>query len=463
MLIFPIIYFSSFFIAIKQLFNQNKQGIFIFLIFGLPIYTTSLSIVLQDGLGSLIPVMQLFKELLTLITLGMCTWELKKRIRLLPVDYYALAYLGLTFMYVIFPVGSYGFFDRMIAFKSSSFFIIIYATGRLFNPRTLYISKYFHYILAVIIAASIVLIYEILTDQHFQLLSGYPEFNYRLFNQEPSGNYGLSWTFETSTGLKRFASFFANPLEYGAATLVALAVIAGLYTTNENKFKIDLLGLVAVLATQFSIFFALSRASLASYFIMIYVYAMATKNRKILNLIHFGLISGIIYFVFFLFVVHPDLYDFIYETITFTNPSSVGHIIAWLEGIDSIVTSPQGLGLGQSGRVAVSNNDTIGGENQIIIFAVQTGILSAILYISMLVYLIRKCWFWFPKLQGKERKICLALLLMKVGFIIPLLTTEFESYSYISYISWFLSGIFVNIISDKTTENSILLKQYSTP
>jgi hypothetical protein len=462
MLIFPIIYFSSFFIAIKQLFKQNKQGVLIFLIFGLSIYTTSLSIILQSGLGSLIPIMQFFKELLILITLGMCIWELKKRIKPLPIDYFALAYFAVTFLYVLFPIGTYGFFDRMIAFKSSSFFIIIYLAGRLFNPRNLYVSKYFHYILAVIIAASLVLIYEILTDQHFQTLTGYAEFNYQLFNQDPEGNYGLSWTFETSTGLKRFASFFANPLEYGAATLVALAVIAGLYTTNDNKFKVDPLGVVAILATQFSIFFALSRASLASYFIMIYVYALVTRNRKILNLIHFSFIAGVIYFVFFLFVVHPDLYDFIYETITFTNPSSVGHIIAWLEGIDAIVASPLGLGLGQSGRVAVSNNDTIGGENQLIIFAVQTGLLSAILYISMLVYLIRKTWAWFPKLRGKERKICLALLLMKVGFIIPLMTTEFESYSYITYISWFLSGIFVNIISNKTSAERIPLKEYST-
>ena len=189
---------------------------------------------------------------------------------------------------------------------------------------------------------------------------------------------------------------------------------------------------------------------------MIYVYAWMTKNRKLLNFIHFGLLAGVLYFVFFLFVVHPDLYDFIYETITFTNPSSVGHIVAWLEGIDAMIKSPFGLGLGESGRVAMSNNDTVGGENQFIILGVQAGVIAALLYAAILIDLIRLCVKWHPSLKGKERRVCISLLLMKVGFIIPLLTAEFESYSYISYLSWFLSGLFVQMISEKQTIKSAI-------
>src|SRR5690606_8682424 len=115
---------------------------------------------------------------------------------------------------------------------------------------------------------ALVLGFEILNEQHFQTYTGYADYNFYFFNQEASGNYGLSWTFETSTGLKRFSSFFANPLEFAAATLLALAVFAGLYTTDERRFKIDLIGIIALVATQLAIFFALSRSSLASYFIM---------------------------------------------------------------------------------------------------------------------------------------------------------------------------------------------------
>lgn len=456
MFIFPLIYFSAFVIAIKNLIRRNLQGVLIFLIIGLPIYTTSLSIALQSGFSGLVPFMQPLKELLILISLGIGIWELKTRIRFQSIDYVILAYFFYTLLYVFLPVGQYGLSAKLIAFKSYSFFPFIYFAGRIIDPARLYVSKYFHYILAVFIAAAAILFFEIISDQHFQTLTGYADFNFYYFNQEATGNYGLSWTFETSTGLRRFASFFANPLEFAASTLLALAILAGLYTTDNNRVKVDTLGIIAIIATQFSIFFALSRSSLASYFIMIFIYALITKKKLILNIIYAGFAAVTIYFIFFMLVINPDLYEFIYETITFTNPSSVGHVIAWIEGIEAIVANPLGLGLGESGRVASSLSDTVGGENQYIVIGVQTGIITLLLYLWIHVYFIKTSWKWFPYLQGKERQVCLSLLLMKIGFIIPLFTSELESSVYISYMSWFLSGIFVQMISGYTPKNNEL-------
>src|SRR6476659_188130 len=194
MLIFPLIYFSAFFIALKNLISRNKQGILIFLIFGLPIYTTSLSLALKLGFGDLIPYMQPFKELLILATLGISIWELDRRIKFQSIDYAILIYFCYTLIYVILPIGHYGFINKIIAFKSYSFFTFIYFAGRLFNPAKIYISKYFHYILLVFIGAAAILLFEILKDQHFQTLTGYADFNFYFFNQEPTGEYGLSWT-----------------------------------------------------------------------------------------------------------------------------------------------------------------------------------------------------------------------------------------------------------------------------
>ena len=447
MFIFPLIYLSAFLLAIKNLLTQNKQGVFFFLILGLPIYTTSLAVTLQLGFPGLVPLMQPFKEILILMTLGVSVWELKRRIRFQVVDYILLAYFFYSLLYVALPIGIYGLGDKLIAFKSSTFFTFVYFAGRLFDPRYIYISKYYHYVLAVFIGATGILFFEILTDQHFQTLSGYADFNFYFFNQEPTGNYGLSWTFETSNGLKRFSSFFANPLEYAAATLLTLSVIAGLYTTERNEIKLDKLGLFAILATQFAIFFALSRSSLASYFIMIYFYALITKRKLILRVIYGSAIAIVIYFTFFMIVLNPDIYEFIYETVMFTNPSSVGHVIAWLEGIEAMIANPLGMGLGASGRVAASESDTTGGENQYIVIGVQMGIISLLLYLLAHIYFIKTCWRWYPKLKGKEKQVCLSLLLMKIGFIIPLFTSELESSVYISYTSWFLSGIFITMIA----------------
>ena len=192
---------------------------------------------------------------------------------------------------------------------------------------------------------------------------------------------------------------------------------------------------------------------------MIFIYALITKKKLVLKIIYAGFAAVAIYFIFFMLVINPDLYEFIYETITFTNPSSVGHVLAWIEGVEAISTNPFGLGLGESGRVAGSLGDTTGGENQYIVIGVQTGLAALLLYLWMHIYFIKTCWKWYPHLKGKERQVCLSLLLMKIGFIIPLLTSELESSVYISYVSWFLSGILVNMIAEHTPETNTLSEE----
>ena len=61
MFFFPLVYISAFIFAVKEIVRGNKQGVFIFLIFGLPIYITTLSIAFTLGLGSFIGFLQLFK------------------------------------------------------------------------------------------------------------------------------------------------------------------------------------------------------------------------------------------------------------------------------------------------------------------------------------------------------------------------------------------------------------------
>jgi hypothetical protein len=62
MFVLPIIYCSAFFAAIHALYKKRQQGIFLFIIFGLPIYTISLSVCYMFGLEKLIPFFQVFKE-----------------------------------------------------------------------------------------------------------------------------------------------------------------------------------------------------------------------------------------------------------------------------------------------------------------------------------------------------------------------------------------------------------------
>jgi hypothetical protein len=148
---------------------------------------------------------------------------------------------------------------------------------------------------------------------------------------------------------------------------------------------------------------------------------------------------------------HSTILTLILNTIDFSDPSSLGHIAQWAEGIVSIIQHPLGLGLGSSGRVGASLDGNVGGENQFIIIGVQAGIIAVFLYLSIYIMFIKTGLKWVHILKGKERKVCMAVLLIKIGLFIPLLTSEIESSSYIAYMNWFLSGLMISMIMYRPT------------
>jgi hypothetical protein len=459
MFVFTLIFVASFIVAFREVLKGRRDGILTFIILGLSMYTTAMSVTYTLGLKLLIPVFQYFKEILVLCTLALNIVSLRYRPRFHLIDYAIFSFLALTLIYALLPIGEQSFMQRLLAFKSTSFYIVVYFTGRLMDPQSVFISKYFNYLILLTIAAGVVLLSEIALNRHLQTLTGYAEYVYYFFNFEPTGSYGLSTTFESDSGHKRFASFFANPLEHAAATLLALSVILALYTDAKNKFKPTSMGMAALGASLLSIIFALSRAPLAAYFLIIYVYALVTNHKIISRTFH---IDGLCVVAYIAYLFSDStrrsnpLIQVLMNTIDFTDPSSVGHVVEWVAGINAMIQNPMGLGLGASGRVAGTLGENVGGENQFIIIGVQAGVAALLLYLCIYVMFIRTGIKGLRYLEGKERQVCLAVLLMKVGFLIPLFTSEVESSSYISYMNWFLSGLLISIIMRPRSETRAL-------
>ena len=153
---------------------------------------------------------------------------------------------------------------------------------------------------------------------------------------------------------------------------------------------------------------------------------------------------------------NSDLYDYLISTLTLQEESALGHLIAWIEGLTTIISNPFGVGLGMSGRVAASLGSTIGGENLFIVLGVQVGVVAVLLYAFIHFAVIAYSYKWFPHLEGKEKMVALCIFLLKVGITLPLFTADLGSFSYISYINWFVSGVFINMIMAKENDNQTL-------
>lgn len=432
----------------KSLATKNIRGIIPFLIFALPIYTTALSVTNMYGFRGGVSILQSFKELTVVSYLLYLIYTLNRKICFHTIDYLVIFLYLYVFLYIFLPLGGYGFFEKIIAFKSLCFYPVVYFTGRLIDTRKINIAEIFHYIFLLSVISACVLLFEVLTYTHLQTYTGYAEFISHFFGQEPSGTYDLSWTFEIENGMKRFASFYATPLDYAAATLISISAIAAGITTNNNRIRFTRFTLIALFSSFFAIVFALSRASFASYFIIIYTYAFITKKDTLLKFFHYGTLVAILFFIFL--SIKSDFFDFIISTIQFTNGSSVGHLIEWMNGLQSMISHPLGIGLGESGRLSGLIGTNTGGENEFIILGVQVGVIALLTYIVIYIKLIQTAANVIKTRSGRTRKLGIFIILIKVGLFIPLFTAEVETYIYISYTVWFLSGIFISLVVNKS-------------
>ena len=230
---------------------------------------------------------------------------------------------------------------------------------------------------------------------------------------------------------------------------IMLALISSKSNTEINKqaqIKINTLVTIGLIASFICIVLALSRAAFISYFLVIYIYGWIIGNKKIVHFFHIIVAIIVLYVIY---ILEGDLYDFILNTITFQNESSLGHVLEWLDGLNAMATQPWGLGLGESGRVSMTNQNNIGGENQFIIIGVQAGVLAMALYIYIYFKLIKTGLQQLKITAGKEWKIMLAIVLIKIGMFVPMFTAYVDSYMYLSYFSWFLSGYMINHIQNR--------------
>ena len=189
-------------------------------------------------------------------------------------------------------------------------------------------------------------------------------FNLYINDIEPTGNYGLTWTFETTNAMKRLASFFSDPLEMASSVLMGFA--AGLIWFLTSRREYNWLYLLVMACSLGSLVFSASRAAFAAFFVMIFFIALVFKLYKLIGAGFLALVAFAIYVVFF---ASEDFYFFVLDTLTFENRSSIGHVVEWLLALDSMIANPLGIGLAMSGNFGSVEDDLrVGGENQFLIF-----------------------------------------------------------------------------------------------
>ena len=438
------IYFYFFTQVFKNSLNGDVYSILLYIIIFLPIYSNfQLTIYKFSENEILVNLIKFSKDFLFysifFITLfGSSISFLKKKWNLSILDKLIFFLMLLILLFLILPIGEADLISRILYSKNLFLIGIVYFLGRQRKISLQRLPIIFNVLIGLFVFYCIVSIFESLFGIHLHTFLEYANFNL-YFNDIPaSGNYKLSWTFERQGVLPRYGSLFADPLEFSASLLLALS-IAFFYFIHSKIRNNQLIFLTLILFYMLGFYLSFSRSAILGFIVIIFFTLIITRNYK--TLVRLILSFSVLILSYYYFSDLETKY-FIIDTLSFQNTSSLGHLFEWIEGIDSMINNPLGIGLATSGNASsVDQAIGIGGENQFLIFGVQLGLLGIILYSSILIKSIYNC----AKLYMNENKYNLRMISFvacctKIGLIIPLMTANAEIYSFISLITWFFVG-----------------------
>jgi hypothetical protein len=447
--------------VVQEIILKGNWSRFIFfLAVFLPFYITSLSVIyLATGSPFLVSIFQILKELVVLIAVLVFIFYQKNLFeypfRLQSTDWLMIGFLGLAALYLFLPLGQASFINKALYFKNMLIPGMVYFLGRNTRFETVDLKRIFTIIFAIAIGAFLVnLIENFLLDAHLQQFSGYSLFNEAINDIDPTGNFGLTWTFETQAVTKRLASFFSDPLEMASSVLMGFA--AGLIWFLTSKREHNWLYLLVMFCSLGSLVFSASRAAFIAFFVMIFFVALVFRLYKLIAAGFLALLGFAFYVLVF---ASDDFYYFVLDTLTFENTSSVGHVVEWVLALDSMVGNPLGIGLAMSGNAgSVTDELRVGGENQFLIYGVQLGWIGMILYILMLTSgVILSLRVFYQTKDLMTARLAFVAAAVKVGLLLPLFTANAEMYTYVSWITWWMIGYSVHAYSRIQSQSNLSL------
>ncbi len=359
------------------------------------------------------------------------------------LDLIFIAFYILLLAFLVLPIGPATVANKLIYFKNVSMIGIMYFFGRNLELSDINILWVFRSLLLVITVAFFVVLFESLSDTHFQSMIGFERFQKEINETDPTGHYGLNWTFEAAGGKKRFASIMANPLAFAASSVMIFAFAFILYISSpfgSNRLVYFLAGFLSLSCLILSY----SRSSFGAFFLLLIFIAFLFRYYRLILLAVLLLGISSVYIAYF---AADDVRYYIIDTLSLADSSSLNHILEWLEAVDSITANPFGIGMATSGNTGGVEEDLkIGGENQFLVFGVQFGVQGMLLYILTIFLSI---WYsvraYFLTKRQIDRLVPFVAASFKFALLMPLFTANSENYVFTSFLSWLFVGYSVRL------------------
>ncbi len=436
---FIVFYFIIFGYTIDKISKGKIEYLIIYICTCLPIYTTLQAQAFKIfNTEIVVTIIKLSKDIIfiyafIIFLFGKNIHLFKRIFKFSLVDKLILIFTLIVTIYALIPLGEADIFSKLIYAKNLYIISITYLIGRNVKIDEVFFNTIKKILKYLILSLTIFLCFEFILSTHFHSIIDFSNYNILVNEIDPQGNYGLSWSFESQGSSPRYAGFFADPLELSASLLLLTSLLIYNFWNNKTKISFSLLFMVAT-----AFLFSFSRGAIVACLGIVLFALLLNKNYKFLLLI-FGLFLlstlSLIYFG------SEEIRYLIIDTLKFENTSSLGHLVEWIEGILSIFENTLGIGLAMSGNASgVDQAIKVGGENQFLIFGVQMGVLSIIIYSLILFFVIKRSCKVYCMSSNNDKHISFVVACTKFGLLLPLLTANAELYLFVSLVTWFLAG-----------------------
>ena len=438
-LLFIVFYSTVFIYTIDKISRGKIEYIIIYICTCLPLYTTLQAQAFKIFNSEIIvTIIKLSKDIIfiyafMIFLFGKNIHLFKRSFKFSLVDKLILFFTFLVTIYALIPLGEADIFSKLIYAKNLYIISIVYLIGRNIKIDEVFfntIKKIFKYLIISII---FFLCFEFILSTHFHTIIDFPNYNSIVNEIDPQGNFGLSWSFESQGSSPRYAAFFADPLELSASLLLLTSLLIYNFWNSKRNTNYFLIFLVVA-----AFLLSFSRGAIVACIGIVLFALLLNKKYKTLLFIFGSCILSILSLLYF---GSEEIRYLILDTLKFENTSSLGHLVEWIEGILSIFENPLGIGLAMSGNASgVDQAIKVGGENQFLIFGVQMGVLSVIIYTLILINIIKRSCKVYYVSSNYDKHISFIVACTKFGLLLPLLTANAELYLFVSLTTWFFAG-----------------------
>lgn len=454
--------------AVLAVARRPIVALYLFVL-GLPLHNIVMSLLYGGGIrGAPLDAIQAWKEALLAAALASVAFDALRQRRLPfrpgPVDWLALGFAALVFLYAVIPQGALGGHAGAKAvfygLRHDLTFVAAYFLGRsvvVSRPELRRLGWAVAGAAAAVAAWGLVEVYAVPIEwwRH----SGAVGYFHRELGFDYHGPAGLpeNFAFNTNDGLfRRLVSTFVSPLATGYMLVVALLLLAPM-----RRRPVLVGGLAAVTAA--GLLWTFSRSSLVALAGGLVVLAVAARRRWPLPAAA-AVVGVAIGFAALFPHVAPRTHWFpsdlpyqeaqarekgplpagsgLKQTASLGEPSIRSHLNSLRDGIETVAKHPQGYGLGNAGATAERFGVPVkAGESNYTELGVETGLAGALVFIAWSLALLAGLVRGARRAEDGTVRWASAGVAAALAAVLALaVQTDVIGVPWLAYVLWWLAG-----------------------